>query len=68
MLNSEILKEKTPSIMVYADFESILVPEDTGKQNPNEPYNSKYQKQVVCSYGYKLICVDDKFSKSLKYF
>ena len=26
----------------------------------------KYQKHVISSYGYKLICVDDKFSKPFK--
>ena len=26
--------------MVYADFESILVPEDNGKQNPKESYTN----------------------------
>ena len=36
--------------MIYADFESILVPEDNGKQNPNESYTNKYQ-HVDCSYG-----------------
>ena len=55
-----------PPFMIYADFESILVTEDNGKQNPNESYNSKYQNHVVCSYGCKLICVDDKFSKPFK--
>ena len=29
-------------IMIYTDFESILVPEDNGKQNPNEFYMNKY--------------------------
>ena len=48
--------------MIY-DFESILVPEDNGKQNPNEAYTNKYQKHVACSYGYKLVCVDNKFSR-----
>ena len=52
--------------MIYADFESILVPENNGKQNPNESYTSKYQKHVACNYGYKLLCLDDKFSNSLK--
>ena len=28
-------KIKSP-FMIYADFESILVPEDNGKQNPNK--------------------------------
>ena len=58
-------KIKSP-FMLYVDFESILVPEDNGKQNPNETYTNKYQKHVVCSYGYKLVYVDDKFSKSFK--
>ena len=34
--------------MIYADFESILVSEDSGKQNPNESYTNKYQKHVAC--------------------
>ena len=42
------------------------MPENNGKQNPKESYTSKYQKQIACSYGYKLVCVDDKFSKLLK--
>ena len=52
--------------MIYADFESILVPEDNGKQNPNESYINKYQNYVACSYGYKLVFVDDTFSKPFK--
>ena len=42
--------------MIYADIEIILVPEDNGKQNPNESYTSKYQKHVALNYGYKLVC------------
>ena len=52
--------------MIYADFESILVPGDTGKQNPNESYTNKYQKHAACSYSYILVWVDDKFSQSFK--
>ena len=52
--------------MIYADFESILVPEDNGRQNPKESYMDKYQKHIACSFGYKLICVDDKLSKPFK--
>ena len=52
--------------MNYADFKSILVPKDNGKQNLNECYTNKYQKNVACSYSYKLVCVDDKFSKPFK--
>ena len=52
--------------MIYVDFESTLVPEDNERQNPEESYLNKYQKQVAWSYGYKSVCADDKFSKSLK--
>ena len=37
--------------MIYADFESILVPEDNGKQNLNDSYTKRYQKHPACSYG-----------------
>ena len=42
------------------------MPEENGKQNPKESYTNKYQKNCACSYGYKLECVDDKFSKHFK--
>ena len=58
-------KIKSPFI-IYADFESILVPEDNGKQNPEESDTNKYQKHIACSYGYKLEYVNDKFSKPFK--
>ena len=28
--------------------------------------NKKYQKHVACSYGDKLVCVDNKFRKCFK--
>ena len=39
--------------MMYGKFESILVPEHNGKQNPDES----------CIYGYKLVSDDNKFRK-----
>ena len=54
------------SCMNYADFGSIFLPGNNGKQNPKESYKSKYQKHIACSCGYKLIYVDDNFSKSFK--
>ena len=38
-------KMKSPFI-IYADFESILVPENNGKQNTEEFYSHKYQKYI----------------------
>ena len=48
--------------MIYADFKNILVLENNRKKNPNESYTNKYQNHIPCTYGYKLVCVDDKFS------
>ena len=47
------------SFMIYPNFESILVSEDNGKQNPDESYTNKYQKHFACSHGYKLVCAGD---------
>ena len=55
-------KRKSP-FMIYADFESILVPEDNEKQNSIDSHTNKYQKHIANSYGYKLVCVHDNFSK-----
>ena len=41
-------KIKSPFI-IHADCESILFPEDNGKQNPEESYTNKYQKHIACS-------------------
>ena len=51
--------------IVYAVFESILVPEYNGKQNPEQSYSNKYQKYIAYIYDYELACVDDKFSRPL---
>ena len=39
-------KIKSP-FMINANFESILVPEDNRKQNPNGSYTNKYQKILL---------------------
>ena len=58
-------KIQSPFIF-YADFESLLVPQDNGKKYTKESYTKKYQKHIAGSYGFKLICVDDKFCKRFK--
>ena len=52
--------------IIYADSESILLPKENGKQNPDESHSNKYQKHIACRYVYKLVCVDDKSSKPYK--
>ena len=61
------MKKKSP-FTNYAGFESILVQVDNGKQHPEGSYTNKYQKHITCTYSYKLVCVDDKFSKTFKFY
>ena len=59
------MREKSPFI-IYTDFTSILVTKDNGKHNAEESHTNKYQKHVACNYVSKLVCVDDKFSKTFQ--
>ena len=47
--------------MFYVDSESAWWPKDHGKQNLNEPYSRKYEKQVAWNNGFELIYVDDNW-------
>ena len=59
-------KEVKSLLIIYVDFQTILLSENNGKQNPEESYANKYQNLAACSYGYKSICFDYTFSKSFK--
>ena len=49
---------------IYADFECNL----EGVESYEGPYTKKYQDHVPCSFAYKVVCIDDKFSKSIVIF
>ena len=42
------------------------MPEANEKQNLEEYYKNKHQKHSTWSYDYKLLCVNNKFSKPFK--
>ena len=50
---------------IYADFECLLKGCDVGLANDCFSYTRKYQDHIPCSFAYKLVCVDDKFSKDV---
>ena len=58
-------KIKSPFIS-YADFESILVLENNGKQNQEESYTNKYINIMLAVMDINLVCIDDKFRKPFK--
>ena len=49
---------------IYADFECNL---ESAKSYEGS-YSKKCQDHIPCSFAYKLVCVDDKFSKSIAVF
>ena len=55
------LKKNTSS---NADFECNL----KNVESYEGSYSKKYQDHVPCSFAYKLVCVDDKFSKEIVIF
>ena len=65
---SKYVKVKT-KVTIYdlcRFWKYISAIEDNGEQNPKESYTNKCQEHIACSYAYKLVCVDDKFSTSFK--
>ena len=59
-------KQMPVSIKIYADFECILEKVDGDIEcSLNSSYTRKYQNHVLCSFAYKVVCVDNKFSKKI---
>ena len=48
---------------IYADFESIWKGVQSNDRNNNSSYTERYQSHIPCSFAYKVVCIDDKFSK-----
>ena len=49
---------------IYADFECNLERVETYEGS----YQKRYQDHIPCSFAYKLVCVNDKFSKPIVFF
>ena len=52
--------------MSYSDFENILVPEDSGKQNPKESNMQTSIKNILLAVMAIKQCFGGKFSKPFK--
>ena len=53
---------------IYADFECILKETELfgcDFIDKNSSYTKKYQKDIPCGFAYKIVCVDDRFSKDI---
>ena len=49
---------------IYADFEFDL----KGVESYEGSYTKQYQDHVPCSFAYKVVCIDDRFSKPIVVF
>ena len=56
-------KELAVPFKTYANFESVLKRIHSNDRNNNTSYTEKYQKHIPCRFAYKVVCIDDRFSK-----
>ena len=47
---------------IYADFECILKKVECDFIKNNSSYTEKYQSHIPCSFAYKVVCINNKFS------
>ena len=52
---------------ISADFECILKSVRSNKKTSGS-YTEKYQDHIPCSFAYKLVCVDNEFSKPVVFY
>ena len=50
---------------IYADFKCLLKSCDVGIDNDCFSYTKKYQDHNPCSFAYKVVSIDNKFSKDV---
>ena len=62
-------KQLPAPFKIYADFQCILCPtsskEVKSSDKNNASYTEKYQDHISCSFAYKVVCIDNKFSKDV---
>ena len=50
---------------IYADFECISKNVERDFIKNNSSYTERYQSHIPCSFAYKVVCIDNKFSKNV---
>ena len=55
---------------IYADFECILKETKVSEEiiDKNSSYTKKYESHIPCGFGYKVIFIDNRFSKDIVIF
>ena len=55
------MKQIPVQFKVYADFECNL----ESVKSYEDSYSKKYHDHILCSFAYKLVCINDKFTKPI---
>ena len=63
-MSLKIFKQLPAPFKIYADFECNL----RNVEIYEGSYTIKYHDHVPCTYAYKVVCIDDRFSKSIVVF
>ena len=50
---------------IYADYATRFMKEVQSSHKNNISYVEKYQLHIPCSFAYKILCVDNRFSKKV---
>ena len=50
---------------IYANFESLLKRIHSDDRSNNPSYTKKYQAHIPCIFAYKVVFIDDRFSKQV---
>ena len=61
-------KQLAALLEIYANFEFLLKLVRGIDRNNNTSYTEKYQKHIFRSFTYKVVCVDDRFRKSVVFY
>ena len=57
-------KQLAVPFKIYDDFESFLKGVKSNDKN-NVSYTENNQKHIPCSFGYNVVCIDNKFIKKV---
>ena len=56
-------KQLAVPFKIWADFECNVKRVRSSDRSDNTSYTKKYQEYIPCSFAYKVVCVDNRFSK-----
>ena len=60
-------KQLPAPFKIYVDFECILKETGVSEEiiDENISYTKKYQNHIPCGFAYKVVCIDDRFTKDI---